>query len=1145
MRQRNRQGAGNIYMKRFYRILVVALIAAMCVTCVPAPECVHALAPASRHGDLAGIEHKDIAQIEGWLEMCFARYASSGLFSVKPGEDRRDIVARKLEQLTVDIPPDSVFTPPGAAIYIHEVTMTAGGYYRVLIRKEDDRNGIREYFAEFSSPQDLVVYPRGATRFISDPDRAAIRRYRETGERVIDTWIGGMIRRGLFTEIDGRAVSLGWPEKFAHGRLVSPDRYLPESFLRMMGRELDPFLALFGLTVEKALQGKNIVFIAVPDGLPLPVIAERGADGVERRVAVSSHASANAVYFFVRAGNLQLASIDTFVRNKNRYKLATALCSLRENERLKERFIHEIGALCGLPYWVAAPAEGRAAAARPAGSGTVRNALDDAYTAYRSILRVHRFRSTIAREETALAAFTASPVDLDTALPGRDYAGSADDPYARDPTTMGDIRRTLGAFHELLSRFETDPRNAHDPAAQRLARKGTIKQIGEILGRDDDTLVTEITSRTAAWESIRNDILAENDIRISGMLLQDALGRIHDEATTLARYRLDGIPVSRVLPRSYDPDLKVLGRIELAFRDALARGFSLEGGKPFGFYRQLRAMAPANSEGLGSFDFSRTVRADRDTYLVPFFRGGRRASSPDYFAVIAYARSSGIFFARSRDPRFLVYTAREVADIRATIGAQGRPARLADFLRDPEDTRIINAYIDHEETVDRLIEEAMRSPDRHHTVYEKDAITALIDLERDMVEMFTSDRGFGAPGTEERFQTAVAPRNHAYMLIDAGEALPLFAFAPEGGPSRDVVVRSHTGARQTTYLFFTHDEYIALTAELAGEQAVPGAGARSLLRYRRHIAHEAGVRLGLPAIVMPDGAIENEFDRAYGEWVRNGRILIPSRYPSLRVMAHLPFPDHAREDVYLAVDPDRLRGVNAAGEPYERDLASAESAPAGTVREIDRAVLDAEAAERAIFAPKNDRYVLIAPTSFFAGGEFEAERKAFHERFDLRSADGRTSAEFIGRAIGAAGADAKKAVIIVPAGTPRDQLERLIAAGMRFVVVDAGAMADARLADADGRLRFHFTTYAIMLLVRHIDPDTPPDSPLVRLLDFYLRTHSNLTDAAARGAYIEAVGKSDATSLGVLVNGILSFRPVERYDIPNYDRIARAILTSA
>ena len=81
-----------------------------------------------------------------------------------------------------------------------------------------------------------------------------------------------------------------------------------------------------------------------------------------------------------------------------------------------------------------------------------------------------------------------------------------------------------------------------------------------------------------------------------------------------------------------------------------------------------------------------------------------------------------------------------------------------------------------------------------------------------------------------------------------------------------------------------------------------------------------------------------------------------------------------------------------------------------------------------------------------------------------------------------------------------------------------------------------------MLLVRHIDRNTPKDSSLYRLLDFYLRTHFDLYDNVAVTDYIEAIVNNDVTRL---IKGILTYRPVKAYDIrQEYESIAKTLISA-
>jgi hypothetical protein len=77
--------------------------------------------------------------------------------------------------------------------------------------------------------------------------------------------------------------------------------------------------------------------------------------------------------------------------------------------------------------------------------------------------------------------------------------------------------------------------------------------------------------------------------------------------------------------------------------------------------------------------------------------------------------------------------------------------------------------------------------------------------------------------------------------------------------------------------------------------------------------------------------------------------------------------------------------------------------------------------------------------------------------------------------------------------------------------------------------------------LRQIDNNTPADSPIYRLLSFYLKTHFNFSDKIAIDDYIQAITKSD---IGKLILGILAYRPAKAYDVPEYKNVAETLISA-
>jgi len=156
----------------------------------------------------------------------------------------------------------------------------------------------------------------------------------------IDSVIKDLIASGRsFAEIEGRAKSLGWDEKYplesAGGKRKAPTHIWKQGFLDGMKWQISAVLEVFNVPYDEAIKDKNIVFIRTPDGR-FPIIEE---DGV--RIQVTSHTSENAIYFF-----LNDAVFDMLARENT-----ASYDSLKYTDpfnNLCKDYLHELGVICGL-----------------------------------------------------------------------------------------------------------------------------------------------------------------------------------------------------------------------------------------------------------------------------------------------------------------------------------------------------------------------------------------------------------------------------------------------------------------------------------------------------------------------------------------------------------------------------------------------------------------------------------------------------------------------------------------------------------------------------------------------------------------------------------------------------------------------------
>lgn len=203
-----------------------------------------------------------------------------------------------------------------------------------------------------------------------------------------------------------------------------------------------------------------------------------------------------------------------------------------------------------------------------------------------------------------------------------------------------------------------------------------------------------------------------------------------------------------------------------------------------------------------------------------------------------------------------------------------------------------------------------------------------------------------------------------------------------------------------------------------------------------------------------------------------------------------------------------------------------------------------EAARSIPTYPPEKRCNLLVMAEFFGNSrkELEAHQKTYGDRFDLDMVSGENESQFVDNVLSKAGDRGSRTIVLIPKDLLSNSgLSRLKAAGIRFIKADGVAFLKARLDKDDYRGDFQRDTYAIMLLARSIDKNTPSDSSLYELLRFYVKSHFDL-DAIAVDDYINALVNGD---IAKLIKGCLSYRPAKPYDAAvEYKNIAEALLSA-
>ncbi|MFH0763825.1 MAG: NAD(P)-dependent oxidoreductase [Candidatus Omnitrophota bacterium] len=248
---------------------------------------------------------------------------------------------------------------------------------------------------------------------------------------------------------------------------------------------------------------------------------------------------------------------------------------------------------------------------------------------------------------------------------------------------------------------------------------------------------------------------------------------------------------------------------------------------------------------------------------------------------------------------------------------------------------------------------------------------------------------------------------------------------------------------------------------------------------------------------------------------RIGFYIMPSAEGRAALLAHLPLSPDIQINVpgYIKVKPVALEAMERLAAKAGRDIPTF----------------------------PEERYTLLLTSEFFANGELEAHRLKYGDRFNLDRVSGSNPAQFVENILSKAKGVENRTIALVPDSLEEAELDRLKGAGIRFIRANAWTLLNARSDKDSYREKFQLDTYAMMLLARRISRDITRDSSIYQVLSFYIKTHFKLADDVAAADYIEAIMTGDVARL---LKGILSYRPAEPYDRPDYNNVAAALIAA-
>ncbi|MFH1305486.1 MAG: phosphate acyltransferase [Candidatus Omnitrophota bacterium] len=195
-------------------------------------------------------------------------------------------------------------------------------------------------------------------------------------------------------------------------------------------------------------------------------------------------------------------------------------------------------------------------------------------------------------------------------------------------------------------------------------------------------------------------------------------------------------------------------------------------------------------------------------------------------------------------------------------------------------------------------------------------------------------------------------------------------------------------------------------------------------------------------------------------------------------------------------------------------------------------------------APPVENYTLLVANDLFSDGDYEHDAFEYGNRFHIeriRTDKPDHIVDNIMSGIRAKKLDPKNMIVqlgpVFLEEEHREKLDRLLAAGIRFIVMETRG-----LKNAENRREHRRRIYSLMLLARKIDKNTPKDSNLYLLLNFLMRSFLKESPdrAALIDAYIQALSK-DSSALATTTL-LLAYRPMKRLAPPVYAVVTETLI---
>ncbi|MFH1309584.1 MAG: hypothetical protein ABIH85_02765 [Candidatus Omnitrophota bacterium] len=815
----------------------------------------------------------------------------------------------------------------------------------------------------------------------------------------IDQFIEKHITEDNFAEIEGRAESeeLEWDKKYPNR--IKPTKFFSKKVWDFLQFNINPFLAYFSGSIDKAFRKKNIVFIRVLHNEDFPTIRER-----EQLIPVTSHVSDNAVYVFLKEQNF-----DNFFKKSQEVdasKLFEKWDNWGEDSWEKDvwdtseewsdfqgtvifynfirncvmpHVIHEIGASYNFEYSLE--------------DYSIINNLDVVWKDYQN--KLHKFilagndftqfdYSTFAEKFKKacleLGKLKGEPVKLDENILTRDYAGTENESILskiKNFFTRPNVIKMFLSECQNLSQDElewlvelysneslwydiVERKKVGDEYAQIRARCiEAIKKLTQIIrelaygcngkvnfrndGKDKIGFIKK-------WENI--DLIGGVDILFEALKIKKAAGRFF---VGLGQMRFN--PVQ-------DEELKPIALLEKDARGIFEEMIQHE------IQRLSRDdVATILKNNLGDFPFTYSKKVRRDPYMFdgqPYDNVFHLEKGEEIKDGVFMVPCSTWYNDRQHQYNVLIEVKKENLKINV-INPEEREAVeiclkngfVMDFERDLADRQVMDRYLEHEEKIDTVIRDAIRRGD--YRVFDVKKNNSLHQVKDDLMNVFARVLAVRSMNifSQSQIVSTIFDSMESIMIINVGkeENLPKITVnrSTKGGDDdipveKEVTVRAHTGARGR-YLFLTQDEYSKLNDLDKKENEKLKSDIKEWIMY------EFGVPLGLSEIVfdMQKGSLSNNFSELYAHYYKSETkyeydsyddfCLDPNAEKNQNELS-LKFNqtelarivDSGRENPF--VDINKLRGTNAAGLDFERDYATGlfDNRPINWMKKIARKV---------------------------------------------------------------------------------------------------------------------------------------------------------------------------------------------------------------